>query len=495
MSLKTPLPLDPALRLRVPTQEALPFEAPTPKPPAKPKAAALSVTRPVTPRTTAPAPEPAALGPWAAPVPTFTFLCGPAGSGKTFETRRWAAADPGVLLTATTGIAAINLGGETINATLGYFDTASQRESYVNGFLTAKLGKLWKAGVRRIILDEVSMLPAEQLTYLVNAIEEVNGRGYVIHTRVDDDDDTPPAMGLTLVGDFLQLAPVKASYAFEAPVWEKFESAIETLTTQYRQADPDFLTMLRAARRGHGETVAEYFTSHNAIWQDTDDHFEGATILAKNEPVDRFNSLRMAALPGREVRFSSHRWGKLRSEWGTLEKPPSTWGIPERLTLKIGALVMLLANRRDEGLGLIYVNGDMGTIVDATDHTVWVTLQRTGETIEVEPITRQVKIPVEPSRKKELKRMGSDLLQGKWEVVGEVTYLPVRIAYASTTHRSQGLSLDRVQINIRDAFFQTPGMLYVALSRARTAEGLRLVGSPKALIDRCKTDPRVRAWL
>lgn len=488
MPQRTPLPPDDLLRFRLPTQEGLPFEVPRPKP-------AKASTRPQPPKVASAPVSGAALGPWAAPVPTFTFLCGPAGSGKTFATRAWAANDPGLILTATTGIAAINLGGETINATLGYFDTASQRESYVNGYLTARLGKLWKAGVRRIILDEVSMLPAEQLTYLVNAIDEVNGRGYVLHTHQDDDDVGPPAMGLTLVGDFLQLAPVKAAYAFEAHEWERFTPAIETLTTQYRQADPDFLTMLRAARRGHGNTVAEYFVSKGAIWQDTDEHFEGATILAKNEPVDRFNSLRMAALPGREIRFRSHRWGKLRAEWGTLEKPPQTWGIPEAITLKIGALVMLLANHRDASETLVYVNGDLGVIEDATDHTILVRLQRTGEVVEVEAITRQVKVPVEPSRKKELKRENSPLLQGKWEVVGEIEYLPVRIAYASTTHRSQGLSLDRVQINIRDHFFQTPGMLYVALSRVRTAEGLRLVGSPKALIERCRTDPRVQAWL
>jgi ATP-dependent exoDNAse (exonuclease V) alpha subunit len=62
-------------------------------------------------------------------------------------------------------------------------------------------------------------------------------------------------------------------------------------------------------------------------------------------------------------------------------------------------------------------------------------------------------------------------------------------------HKSQGLSLDKVQVNIRDAFFRAPGMLYVALSRARTAAGLRLVGSPQAIIERCVTDPRLKEWL
>jgi ATP-dependent exoDNAse (exonuclease V) alpha subunit len=116
--------------------------------------------------------------------------------------------------------------------------------------------------------------------------------------------------------------------------------------------------------------------------------------------------------------------------------------------------------------------------------------------VRVLPVTRQVKVPADSARRKELREKGQqDKIDGKWEIVGEITYLPLRVAYASTTHKSQGLSLDRVQVNIRDPFFKSPGMLYVALSRARTAEGLRLVGSPQTLIERCVSDPRLREWL
>jgi len=199
---------------------------------------------------------------------------------------------------------------------------------------------------------------------------------------------------------------------------------------------------------------------------------------------------------GKEVTFVSTRWGKLRSEWGQLEKPEHTWGIPKELKLKIGALVMILANERNEERRLIYVNGDLGTIVDAEESSAWVELQRTGEVVRVVPVTRQVKIPCDSARRKELREKGEgDKIDGKWEIVGAITYLPLRVAYASTTHKSQGLSLDRVQINVRDPFFKSPGMMYVALSRARTAAGLRLVGSPKAIIERCTVDPRTRCWL
>jgi ATP-dependent DNA helicase PIF1 len=448
------------------------------------------------PERIAPVLDPVSI--WPSPVPTFTALLGAAGSGKTFETKAWAEREKGILLAATTGIAAINLGGETINSVLGYFDTASLQESFLNGFLTARLGKLWRAGVRRLVLDEVSMLPADQLTFLVKAIEEVNGRGYVLGKWAQDPDEdrTPPQMGLSLVGDFAQLSPVRAGYAFESPEWGRFAEHTITLTEIRRQSDPQFIEMLRAARIGRGDIVADYFQSHNAIHQETDDHYDGATVLAKNESVDRYNALRMAQLTGEELTFPSTRWGKQRSEWGNPEKPPATWGIPEVLRLKKGALVMVLSNQRDELRRLVVVNGDLGRIEDADNGIAWVALQRTGEIVPVLPVTRQVKVPIDSARRTELRKEGkSERIEGKWEITGEISYTPLRVAYASTCHKSQGLSLDRVQINLRDAFWKSPGMVYVGLSRARTMEGLRLVGSPKAIIERCSCDPRLREWL
>jgi ATP-dependent exoDNAse (exonuclease V) alpha subunit len=85
--------------------------------------------------------------------------------------------------------------------------------------------------------------------------------------------------------------------------------------------------------------------------------------------------------------------------------------------------------------------------------------------------------------------------KGKSEIVGVITYMPLRAAYGCTVHKTQGLTLDRVQVNIRDPFFRQPGMLFVALSRARTIEGLRIVGDQRGFIERCRIDPRVQPWL
>jgi ATP-dependent DNA helicase PIF1 len=450
---------------------------------------------------------------WAQPVPTFTYLAGPAGSGKTFLTKDWARREAGLVLAATTGIAAINLGGTTINALLGYFDTKSLQEQYTIGTLAAKLGRLWRSGMRRIVLDEVSMLDGDQLTYLVRAVNEVNGRGYVLDTLDEDDEKMGPAnLGLTLVGDFAQLPPVKAPFAFESPEWrraadapqgssyDRFAEHTITLTEVKRQADAQFIDALRAARRGEGHRVAEYFAGK--FHPGTDDQFDGPTLLAKNDAVDRYNWLRLDKIPGRQIIFPSERWGDQRSEWGNPKKPANTWGIPLRLNLKEGALVMVLANRRSEGPGraLIYVNGDLGYLVgaDEANHLAQVKLHRTGEVVPVEYVRREVLKPCDASRRKELRAEGKEDLisdDGKWEITGWIDYMPLRVAYASTVHKSQGLSLDKVQINIRDPFFKSPGMVYVALSRARTAEGLRLVGNPATLIERCAADPRLKEYL
>lgn len=403
------------------------------------------------------------------------------------------------MLLATTGIAALNLGGTTVNAALGYFDTKSLQDSYIAGYLSARIGRLWRSGIRRLILDEVSMLDGDQLTYIVKGVEETNRKGYVIGKWTEEDDTEPPAMSLTLVGDFAQLKPVEGPWAWESPEWERFAPNVITLTEIRRQADQQFIEMLRQARVGNGAAVLDYM--RGKIHPTTDDKFDGTTLFAKNSEVDKYNWIRMNKLAGADCYFENRREGEQRSEWGNPKKDPYTWGVPLRLHSKIGALVMILANERMEGpppQPFIYVNGDLGTVVEASDTTAYVQLQRNGEVVEVTFVRREVLIPIDGARRRELRDKGLQgkiTENGKFEITGWIEYMPLRTAYASTVHKSQGLSLDQVQVNIRDGFFKTPGMLYVALSRARTAGGLRLVGSAAALVERCAADPRLKAWL
>lgn len=423
-------------------------------------------------------------------LPAFCYVAGPAGTGKTWQAKAWAAGNPeGVILAATTGIAAVNLGeGTTINALLRYYNTASLIEAYTGGWLEGQFKRLRNAGLQRVVLDEVSMLSGDQLTILCRALDNVNA-----------DRGEAPELGLVLVGDFAQLAPVKEPFAFESPEWERFAKATYRLTTIRRQADQAFVEALQAIRRGDVDQALAYFGPR--MDSTTDPHFDGTTILAKNDAVDKYNQLRLDKVPGQGLTFPSSRWGKIRSEWGAAPKPVREWGIPETLQLKVGALVMVLANRNLAAPGAppeyLYVNGDLGVVEGIDKGAATVVLQRNGERVAVVPVLRDNVIPLEPGRRKTLKAEGHPerVINGKYEAVGGICYTPLRLAYASTVHKSQGLSLDRVQVNVRDHFFSQGGMVYVALSRARTVEGLRLVGTPEGLRARIKTDPKVIPWL
>jgi hypothetical protein len=542
----------------------------------------------------------------------YEYLCGTAGTGKTYMAKQLRETDPsGIELAATTGIAAVNLGeGTTIHALLKFFDTQSLREAYRGGMLQAQLRRLRSAGLKRIIIDEVSMMSGEMLTLITKAVVEINEKV----GQADEDDvaafaddggvdesaedagrkvrkrpknDWP--IGITLVGDFGQLPPVPdkdpltqknipITYAFEAPEWKRYAPHIVKLEKIWRQGEDElqFVRALHAVRRGDVASALAFFTP-DRFSDTTDENFDGTTIYAKNLEVDRHNGLKLDALPGKPMSFAAIRTGKQRGDWKQ---------IPDVLQLKEGALVMLLANRReysgkeDSKGRIVYANGDLGILIGPSGElNGWkVKLHRNGETVLVVPALRENTVPLEPGRKKEIKeeihreavrqlfgedpwvvqrdaegealtegqepsqvmkevpwhqvtpedlraaatntptddpvmdeidydayasylqftqnRLAARITEdGKKEIVGTVQYMPMRAAYGCTVHKTQGLTLDKVQINIRDPFFAHPGMLFVALSRCRTAEGLRIIGNQSGFLERCKVEPRVQPWL
>ena len=172
---------------------------------------------------------------------------------------------------------------------------------------------------------------------------------------------------------------------------------------------------------------------------------------------------------------------------------------------KLGAYVMILANAPTEpgsGDTPAYANGDCGHIVECDGKTrrMHVRLVRTGEVVEVPEVVRDVESSERPEDAGDKTKMGGynefphRNARGKW-VEGQVNYLPLRLAYATSVHKSQSLSLDRIQVDFRHRFFSSFGMVYVALSRCRTLEGLRLVGQKDVLAKHCLTDPRIARFL
>lgn len=428
------------------------------------------------------------------------FITGPAGSGKTYYVRSEIAKNPRfAILAATTGIAAVNLGAITINSLLKYFDTASLEEAFFNGWLLKTLMKLVEDDYEWIAIDEASMLDGTQLDILYQCVKMLN--------EILEMEGRPP-LGILLTGDFCQLPPIKCKWAFQAECWPVFEAATERLTKIWRQTDERFLEAINHIRAGRGMVGATMLSQLGVEFvKSADTSFQGTTIIAKNEAVDNFNWLCHSKLPGVPWCVGSIRWVTKG------RRMPGEWNIiPFDLKLKPNAYVMILSNDTPD---FSYVNGDCGHITefDPDTRTFGVRLVRNGEEVSIGPITRLVtqKEPPEELLLEHLEMAEDDLKKlehqpnmpywdpsvgrrGAW-VTGAITYYPLRLAYASTVHKTQGLTLDRVQIDLHQNFMSAPAMVYVALSRCKSPQGLRIVGSAALLGSRVKVDPVVQRWL
>lgn len=474
-------------------------------------------------------------------------LIGGAGTGKSTLLKSRLRANPKYAkLTATTGIAAVNLseglegdgGITTVNSVLKFFNYESLKEAYADGSLIRNLAQV-RVQAERLAIDEISMFSAGYLNILCKALEKVNDLK-AIQDR--------GGLGLLVVGDFCQLAPITDKlielthplnqYAFESRFWGEFE--VERLTTIHRQSDPVFLQALQAARAGDGGLSGEILESLNVFTDNVDLDYDGVTIYGTNREVDLMNDVRLEALydaGAKDVTLGNFRWGKERSEWKL---------IPKFFRAAIGAYVMILINDSEGARtgDMSFANGSCGVIKDYTGQNVTIAIERTGRVVVIPYVTRSVYVRdtpeglVVPSYQtaKEFKnwkgrrideaaeggpggvkaeyksylqnltqqykyRLGIerpgpyfDFVKAQW-VVGEIKYMPLRLAYASTVNKAQGLTLDRVQIDPYREFFGSPGMAYVAMSRVRGAEGLRIVGSKGLWEKRCNAAGEVQSWV
>lgn len=429
--------------------------------------------------------------------PVCSRLIGAAGTGKTFTVKKAAKDDPEWgLLTSTTGISAVNLGAVTLNATLKYFNTQSMEDAFYQGFLKRILHGIAKR-YRRLIVEEYSMLEAKQLQILYYAVREAN--------RFKDVEDP---LEIMLVGDLAQLPPVSGLWCFDAECWEKFAGNTTRLEHVWRQDGGLFLDALNHLRAGDGTAAVAALDGLGVKWHSARfSDFDGTTILPVNEQVSRYNEMALDTVKGKRIKVASRRWGQQRSEWGE-NKRTHEWGIPQVSEFKIGAYVMILAN----GADFEYANGDCGHIVSeimAGDRVVGFTIRlvRNEAEVDIMPIVRGVEVIDKPevgggfemiSRSDDDGRyLAKPHYRGRVKryVMGQIEYLPLRLAYASTVHKSQSLTLDRVQADFRHKFFGQPAMLYVALSRCRTIEGLTLVGDRDKFVAQCSMDRRVLPWL
>ena len=363
------------------------------------------------------------------------ILAGKPGTGKTELIRdiaeRQGSMGKKVLMTASTGLAASNLdGGRTIHSTLHW----NPRSEYLD--LDRCCDVLSEADI--LIIDEVSMLTPSILNHLVNCLQYV---------------DRP--IQTILSGDFFQLPPVNPGmpriYPFETRAWQYLDLTPCFLDEVVRQRDPEFKHQLELAMLADPACIS-YFNSESS-----QRYIDGAiTLCTVNRDADAINQSRMAVLSGP---------GKAYDALGnSAEANFSESRVEKCFIAKKHMRVMAL---RNDVLGR-YQNGSLGTVVELADDSITVHFDN-GNTVEVQRIPYDIE----------------NVNRDKGMVT--VEQFPLRGGYAITIHKSQGQTFD--SINIKAPRCWDPGQLYVALSRARSIEGIHLMNPIDA--DSLITDPRV----
>ncbi len=383
------------------------------------------------------------------------FLTGEPGAGKTYVINQYInyleAAGLSVAVTASTGIAATHIGGMTIHSWsgIGIRDTltAYDLDKIATNEKVTRRAK--KAHV--LVIDEVSMLDARVLD-MVNLVLKT------IRQKAE------PFGGLqvVLVGDFFQLPPVTKQgdmmvYAFQSRAWEESSFLTCYIDEQHRQEDELFLGLLQSIRQNRVEE--DHYTLLAEQTSIAYENIEPTKLFTHNADVDAHNLEKLRGLKGVTCKFQMHGSGSKV----LVESLTRNCLSPQMLELKEEAMVMFTKNNFEKG----YVNGTLGRIIGFDGFNSWPIVKTTDDrVIKVEPTTWEV------------------VEDGK--VRASIEQVPLRLAWAITVHKSQGMSLDAAEIDLSRAFVYGQG--YVALSRVRALAGLKLSGmNPNALT----VDPRV----
>lgn len=370
------------------------------------------------------------------------FLSGKAGTGKTTVTRelikRLKKSGKRVAVVAPTGIAANNAGGATMHSTFSLKPFGVLNFDECN-FVKSEKRRVLSA-IETIIIDEVSMLRPDHLD-AINWTLLKNGCGSLLDKQV------------IFVGDMKQLPAVlndntrsvlmrtyEGDKFFDAKIYPQLNVTMVELDEVVRQSDTEFINALNIIRDGG---KSDYFRSFVGTKPN-----DGIILAPYNEMVQKYNEQGLSKLTTDEFTFKAEVHGNLKADDFNLESV---------IKVKNGAKIMYLINSKDAPL----VNGTIGTFASYKGNHY---IQVNGIDYKLEEVEFTKKEYV-------LNEEGTDL---ELRDIGSIKQYPFRLAYALSIHKSQGLTFDEVTIDLSRPCFME-GMLYVALSRVRSPEGLRIL--------------------
>ena len=385
------------------------------------------------------------------------LVTGEAGTGKSTLVKyiQTQCNIPNTVVLAPTGVAALNVGGQTIHSFFRFPFKIIDEAALVD----QKTNRLWKK-VDLVIIDEVSMLRAD----ILDGID-------LVLRKAQDSREPFGGVRLLLVGDFFQLPPViprhehqmlaqrgySGPYAYNSNVLENYSPVHFELSKVYRQRNAEFINILSDLRVARNVEEAVMGINEACVGP----HREGHTpvlLTSTNAIANRYNVSGLSALVSEAVDYDCETKGNFSAN-----RAPA----PEKLTLKKGARVMAVRNDPMKR----WVNGSLGTVVDLSPEEVFVRFDSGPSVRKIEPEKW-------------------DMINYKWSeadqkmieaTTASFQQMPLILAWAVTIHKAQGLTLDDVRIDLgRGAFAM--GQAYVALSRARTLAGLSLT-SPLRIED------------